>query len=486
MIERNSVSRFFHTVIIGVLIVAILAGCTVGPDFLKPTPKMPKEYAEAPKDGTAVKSLDISRWWTIFRDPGLDSLIERAVQSNLELQIAEARIREARAQRIVVAAAYYPEIDSSGFYLRTRTSENANTSRVTAIPGGTNLFQAGFDASWEIDVFGGVRRAVEAATANIAVAVENRRDVLVTLLAEVARNYLEVRGSQIRLGVAEKNIFTQQQALGIAQARYNAGLSNELDVAQAKAQLATTEAVVPALETSLRQAIHQLGILLGQSPESLLKELLVMAPIPAGPPQIPAGLPSELLRRRPDIRQAEQELAGATARIGVATANLFPKFFLTGLVGQSSVSGSDFVQASSRYWTIGPTIDWPVFTAGRLRAQVEVQNARQEQAAISYEKTVLTALKDVEDALVAYSKEQSTRESLIQAVKANRQASDIANELYTRGLVDFLNVLVSERAQYSTEDALAQSAQRVSSNLVSLFKALGGGWEVDQGIEPES
>jgi outer membrane protein, multidrug efflux system len=479
MIERNTAVEFLARLLFGSLLVLTLAGCTVGPDFLKPTPKMPEKWAEAPKDGMTTKSLDISKWWVIFRDPELNSLIQRAVQSNLDLQIAEARVREARAQRVVVAAAYYPEIDASGAYSRSRTSENANTSRTSSTPGGVNLYQAGFDASWELDVFGGVRRAVEAATADIAVTEENRRDVLVTLLAEVSLNYLEVRGTQSRLAVAEKNIFTQQKALEIAKARYEAGLSSELDVAQAKAQLATTEAGVPALETALKQSIHQLGVLLGLPPESLLDELLAMAPIPVGPPEVPPGLPSELLRRRPDIRQAEQELAGATARVGVATANLFPRFYLTGLVGHSSVSGSDLVDASSRYWSVGPTIFWPVFTAGRLRAQVAVQNAKEEQAAIRYERTVLNALRDVEDALVAYSKEQVTRDALIQAVKANRQATDIANELYTRGLVDFLNVLVTERAQYNTEDALAQSGQRVSTNLVALFKALGGGWEVD-------
>jgi multidrug efflux system outer membrane protein len=479
MIERNVAVRFLVCLLFGGLVALVLASCTVGPDFLKPTPKMPEKWAEAPIDGITTKPLDISKWWVIFRDSELNSLIERAVQSNLDLQIAEARIREARAQRVVVAAAYYPEIEASGTYSRSRTSENANTSKVTATPGGANLFQAGFDASWEIDVFGGVRRAVEAATADIAVTEENRRDVLVTLLAEVSLNYLEVRGTQARLAVAEKNIFTQQKALEIAKARYEAGLSSELDVAQAKAQLATTEAGVPALETFLRQSIHQLGVLLGLPPESLLEELLAMAPIPVGPPEVPPGLPSELLRRRPDIRQAEQELAGATARVGVATANLFPRFFLTGLVGHSSVAGSDLIDASSRYWSVGPTMLWPVFTAGRLRAQVAVQNAKEEQAAIRYERAVLNALKDVEDALVAYSKEQITRDALIQAVKANRQATDISNELYTRGLVDFLNVLVTQRAQYTTEDALAQSGQRVSANLVALFKALGGGWEVD-------
>ncbi len=479
MVVRNKIWRLFLVLLTGGLLVVKLTGCTVGPNFLKPSPKMPDKWAEAPRDEGTEEPRNISQWWTIFSDPKLNSLIERAVQSNLDLQIAEARIREARAQRVVVAAAAYPQIDVAGDYSRSRDSLNAGGSVASSAPGGQNLYQAGFDAAWEIDVFGGVRRAVEGANADIAVTVENRRNVLVTLLAEVARNYLEVRGSQTRLAVAEKNIFTQQQALEIAKARYSAGLSSELDVAQAQAQLSTTEAGVPLLQTSMRQAIHQLGVLLGQPPESLLDELLATAPIPSGPPDIPAGLPSDLLRRRPDIRQAEQELAAATARIGVATANLFPRFFLTGAVGQASVDASDVFQSSSRFWSVGPTITWPVFTAGRLRAQVEIQNARQEQAAIRYEKTVLTALQDVESALVAYSKEQITRDSLIQAVKANRQAVDIANELYMRGLVDFLNVIISQRSLNFAEDQLAQSAQRVSSNLVALYKALGGGWEVN-------
>lgn len=479
MIVRGKGERFLWRLSLVSLLMVTLTSCTVGPDFLKPTPQMPARYAEAPRDEATGKPVDLSRWWTIFRDPELNALIERSVQSNLDLRIAEARIREARAQRVVVASAYYPEIDAVAGYSRSRDSLNAGNSAAGSVPEGTNLYQAGFDARWELDVFGGVRRAVEAAVADIAVAEENRRAVLVTLLAEVARNYLEVRGSQTRLVVAEKNIFTQRQALEIAKARFGAGLSSELDVAQAKAQLATTEAGVPLLETSLRQSIHQLGVLLGLPPESLLEELLATATIPSGPPEVPSGLPSELLRRRPDIRQAEQEIAAATARVGVATANLFPRFFLTGAVGQASVDSSDLFNGWSRYWSIGPSVTWPVFTAGRLRAQVAVQNAREEQAAIRYEQTVLSALKDVEDALIAYSKEQATRESLIQAVKANRQASDIANELYSRGLVDFLNVLVTQRAQYNTEDALAQSAQRVSSNLVALYKALGGGWEVN-------
>lgn len=474
----HSSRLLFVLIVIGTAVVA-LSACSVGPDFVKPHPQMPSQWAEAPGKETSREPLELSRWWTIFRDPELNSLIERAVQANLDLQLAEARIREARAQRVVVGAAAYPEIGVGGEYSRSRDSQNAGGSAANSVPEGVNLYQVGFDAAWELDVFGGVRRAVEAANADLAASVENRLKVLVTLLAEVARNYLEVRGSQTRLAVAEKNIFTQQQALEIARARYQAGLSSELDVAQAQAQLATTEAGIPQLETSMRQAVHQLGVLLGQPPASLLEELLATAALPGGPPEVPAGLPSDLLRRRPDVRQAEQELAAATARVGVATANLFPRFYLTGAVGQASIDASDFFEGSSRFWSIGPTVTWPVFTAGRLRAQVEVQNARQEQAAIKYEQTVLTALQDVESALVAYSKEQITRDSLIQAVKANRQAVDIANELYKRGLVDFLNVIVSQRSLNIAEDQLAQSAQRVSANLVALYKALGGGWEVN-------
>ncbi len=341
-----------------------------------------------------------------------------------------------------------------------------------------DLFDAGFDASWEIDVFGGIRRSVEAADADIGASEENLRDVLVSLLAEVARNYLQLRGDQLRLSIAAENIRAQQQTLELTQARYDAGLSNELDVAQAKAQLAGTEAQVPRLESSARQAIHQLGVLLGKDPGALLAELSEQAPIPFGPPEVPVGLPSELLRRRPDVRRAEQELAAATARIGVATADLFPKFFLTGAVGQQSVNFSDITLPESRFYSFGPSISWPVFAGGRIRANIRVQDARQEQAAILYEQSVLNALKDVEDALVAYSKEQQTRKSLKESTEATRKAVDISNELYSQGLVDFLNVLINQRALFQSQDSLAQSDQLVSQNLVALFKALGGGWEV--------
>ncbi|NLJ26657.1 MAG: efflux transporter outer membrane subunit, partial [Deltaproteobacteria bacterium] len=369
-------------------------------------------------------------------------------------------------------------------YTRIRRSENQSPSASAFQAGNTggnneqDLFDAGFDASWEIDIFGGIRRSVEAAEADIGASEENLHDVLVSLLAEVARNYIQLRGDQLRIAIASENIDSQRKTLELTQERFAAGLSSQLDVTQARAQLAVTESEIPRLESSARQAIHQIGVLLGREPGALLDELLTEAPVPTGPPEVPVGLPSELLRRRPDVRKAERELAAATARIGVATADLFPKFFLTGSVGQQSVNFSDIALPESRFWSFGPTISWPVFSGGRIRANIRVENARQEQAAERYEQTVLNALKDVEDALVAYAKEQKTRRFLKESVDATRLAVDISNELYSGGLVDFLNVLVNERSLFQTQDSLAQSEQIVSSNLVALFKALGGGWDV--------
>jgi NodT family efflux transporter outer membrane factor (OMF) lipoprotein len=341
-----------------------------------------------------------------------------------------------------------------------------------------DLFQVGFDSSWEIDLFGGVRRSVEAANAQIQATEEDRRDILVILLSEVARNYVEVRGNQLRLAIARRNIDSQQQTVDLTQARFEAGLGSELEVAQAKAQLAATESLVPALETAARLAIHRIGVLLGQQPGSLLDELSIEAPIPLVPPEVPVGLPSDLLRRRPDIRLAERNLAAATALVGVATADLFPRFFLTGSLGQQTISFSDIALPESRFWSIGPTIRWPVFDAGRIRANIRVQDARQEQALVRYEQAVLLSLEEVENALVAYSKELARRRSLVESVDSNRRAVDISNELYSKGLVDFLNVLINQRSLYLAEETLAISDERVSTNLVALFKALGGGWEV--------
>jgi multidrug efflux system outer membrane protein len=398
------------------------------------------------------------------------------------LRIAQARIREARARRGVVAADFLPTVGTSGTYARSRTSENTTSGIALE----QDFFETGFDANWEIDIFGGVRRSVEAADADIAVSVEGLQNVLVTLVSEVARNYLELRGNQLRTLIAKENIKSQRQTLDMTHARFKVGLSSQLDIEQARAQLTATEAQVPGLETFVKQAIHRIGVLLGQPPGTLLDELMVERPIARALPRVPLGLPSDLLRRRPDIRQAERELAAATARIGIATADLFPRFFLTGAAGLQSIELSSFLSTGSRFWSIGPTVSWPLFAGGRIRANIEVQNARQEQALIFYEQVVLTSMEEVENSLVAYAKEKDTLRAIAESVAANQRAVEISQALYKKGLTDFLNVLVNQRFLYQAQDALAVSEQRVSTNLVALFKALGGGWDVPDKTETRS
>ena len=296
---------------------------------------------------------------------------------------------------------------------------------------------------------------------------------------DVARNYLEVRGAQQRLVIASNNISEQAQSIELTRARFKAGLTSELDVRQAEALLATTEATVPTMQTTLKQAVHALGVLLGQPPGALLDELSRTEAIPATPPTVPVGLPSELLRRRPDVRGAERQLAAATADIGVQTAELFPKFSLTGTAGLQSVSASDLFNASSHYWSVGPTVTWRIFDYGRIHAQIKGANARQEQALDTYQQTVLTAFQDVENALVAFANEQARYQALNNSVIANRRSLEIANALYTSGNGDFLNVLDSERSLFGAEDQLVDSQRTVTENLVTLYKALGGGWEIE-------
>ena len=477
-------------------ILALLAffagGCanipSVGPNYHAPETKTPAHWSEPLVGGETNSAAATAAWWKSFHDAELDSLIERAASSNLDLRIAQARVREARAQYGIAVGNLLPTVDASGSFARQRESQSEplvgpGDRLPPGIPFENNSYQAGFDASWEIDVFGGKRRAVEAAKAQVAAAEFGQRDVLVTLLGEVARNYVEARGDQRQLEIARENITAQEQTLALTQNRYTNGLANNLDVQQAATLLATTRASVPALETALEASIHRLGVLLGQPPEALQSELSSVAPIPAAPPAVPVGLPSELLLRRPDVAQAERQLAAATANIGVAKADLFPKFYLTGVAGFDSVSASDWFDAGSRFWSAGPTVQWNIFDAGRIRANIRIQNARQEQALANYEQTALTAFEDVENALVAYAKEQVRRRSLEDAVKSSQESLRLANQLYANGLSGFINVLDAERSLYQAQDALVQSDRTVSTDLIALYKSLGGGWEMEPGTQ---
>jgi NodT family efflux transporter outer membrane factor (OMF) lipoprotein len=458
---------------------SFFSGCAVGPNYHQPNVSAPTQW-NALAGGETNSAASVAAWWKNFHDAELDSLIERAACSNLDLRIAQSRVREARAQYRMTSADLWPSVDASGSYARQRQSQNQPVLSSFSIPSSAfenNVYQAGFDASWEIDVFGGTRRATEAAKAQVAATQFGERDVLVTLLGEVARNYVEARGYQRRLGIARDNIRAQEQSLAITQNRFTNGLTSDLDVQQANTLLATTRAVVPTLETALAASIHRLGVLLGQTPEALQTELSTVAPIPAAPPIVPVGLPSELLLRRPDVALAERQLAAATANIGVAKSDLFPKFFLTGVAGFQGISADDWFKSGSRFWSVGPAVQWRIFDAGRIHANIQVKTARQEQTLANYENTALSAFEDVENALTAYAKEQIRRRSLEDAVKSSEDSLHLANQLYANGLASFINVLDAERSLYQAQDALVQSDCTISANLIALYKSLGGGWE---------
>ena len=473
----------------GLFLASIIPACTVGPNYSQPKVNVPQGWHDVSRDAEhaehpSVPSSDpprvsLATWWRTLEDPTLDSLVERAVQANPDLHLAQARVREARAQRGVVSADLFPTVNAAGSYSRSRNSENAFGGLSGPAGSENDLYQAGFDASWEIDVFGGVRRTVEAADADVAASIESRRDVLVTLVAEVAQNYIELRGSQQQAAIARENLDAQRATLDLTRERLASGLSNDLDIARAEAQVQTTESQIPALESAARQSIHLLSVLLAQEPAALVEELSVQTPIPGAPAEIPIGLPSELLRRRPDIRRAERQVAAATARIGVASADLFPRFSLAGSLGLQSSHFSDLSDFSSRYWSIGPSVSWPILDWGRIRSTIGVENAREEQAFIVYEQTILTGLRETEDARVAFTREQERRQMLNGAVDSNRRAVKLAGELYQQGLSDFLSVLQAQRDLYESENALVLSDRAVTTHLVALYKSLGGGWEIE-------
>jgi multidrug efflux system outer membrane protein len=466
-------------------LLGILAGgCAAnyhGPDYPGDPSRLPPSFWDSTLNGGATNApVSPAAWWKNFHDAELDSLVDRAVKSNLDLQIAQARVREARARYSIAVAGFFPTVDASGSYERQRQSHSQPLFNGFQIPSSAfqnNVYQAGFDASWEIDVFGGKRHAAKAARAEVDAFEYGQRDTLVTLLGEVARNYVDVRGNQRRLAIANDNIEAQTKALAITRRRFSNGLTSDLDVQQASTLLATTKAEIPTLDTSIRASIHRLGVLLGQPPGALLAELSNAAPIPAAPPEVPVGLPSELLLRRPDVQRAGRELAAATENISVAKADWFPKFFLTGAAGFESVSASDWFTSGSKFWSFGPTVQWRIFDAGRIRANIKVQNERQEQALAAYEQTALVAFEDVENGLVAYANEQIRRRSLEDAVDSSQKSLELADKLYANGLTDFLHVLDAERSLYQAQDALVQSDRTVSANLIALYKALGGGWE---------
>jgi NodT family efflux transporter outer membrane factor (OMF) lipoprotein len=486
------------------LLPALLFGCTVGPDFVPPKAETPPAWtvpAGAPLSQATPAPVASAAWWESFRDPTLTSLVTRAAASNLDVRAAALKIAEARANRDVANAGLFPTFGANASYARERISEKtAFTSLLGslgggaaaahgpaggvsgALPGLTNPFgqyQAGFDASWELDFFGRVRRSVEAAGADADASVEDGRGVLISLEAEVARDYIDLRAAQLRRTVLADNLATERDILALARDRRQAGLGNDLDVANAGAQVSGTEAELPPETSRATQDMNGLSFLLGAAPGALAAELDTATPIPPIPPQVPVGLPADLLRRRPDIRAAEARLHAATARVGVAVAELFPAITLSADGGFQAAHAADLGAWAARFFSVGPSIDLPIFSGGERQANVRLEDVRSKEAAVAYARAVLASLQEVENALAAYAAEQSRHGALDATVAQNRDALDLARQRYAGGITTFLDVLEAERGLQQAELALADSTAALSTDLVALYKALGGGWDIE-------
>jgi NodT family efflux transporter outer membrane factor (OMF) lipoprotein len=453
-------------------VLGFLQGCAVGPDYQTPETQVPDQWQQK----VAAGQVDLQTWWTLLDDPVLDSLIDRSTQGNLNLRIAVARIVEARAQLGIASGQYWPAFEAVGAYSYSRTSENGPGSGLGLGGNTSNLYNLGIDATWEIDAFGRIKRSVESAEASMQASFENFRDLQVTLYGEIALNYILVRSLQERIAYVSQNIDLQRKTLQLTKDRRAAELVPALDVSQAELNLASTEAAVPALQIQLTQSINRLAVLIGTSPGTLQAELEDIKPIPDGPDEVLAGLPTELLRQRPDIRRAERQLAAQTAQIGVAKAALYPTFSLSGTFAFEAEKISDLGSWGSRTFNIVPAVRWNIFDGNRIRSNILVQEARTEQLLLQYEQTVLSALEEVEGAMVAYLQEKQRAAALLRSVTASRKSVELVDTLYKNGLVNFQNVLDMQRSLAAQEDQLATSQGQVTQNLVRVYKALGGGW----------
>ena len=467
-------------VVISFMYFLIFSGCKVGPDYVRPEASVPDQWHEKAVQGLEDGSANLQTWWTVFDDPILEDMIQRSRAENLDLQIAYFRIMESRALLGVASGEYWPNVDAAGFYSRDRVSENGLTAPAVGSPDETNLHSIGVDATWEIDVFGRISRSVESAQASMQVSVEDYRDVLVSLYSEVAQSYIGLRSVQTRIRYARNNIILQRETLELTQNRYDAGLVPKLDIEQAKLVLASTEAVIPQLSQLESQSIHRLSVLLGQPPATLYDELSTAADVPDIPEQVAAALPAELLRQRPDIRRAERILAAQTAEIGVATAGLYPVFSLSGTFALEAQNIDDVGDWDSRTWGFGPSMRWNLFDGDRIRSNIKVRQARAEAAMIDYERTVLLALEDVENAMVSFEREKERFADLHRSVAAAEESVKLVGILYENGLTDFQNVLDMQRSLTAQQDLMATSEGVVANNLVRIYSALGGGWSKEQ------
>lgn len=490
-----------------VMITLGLAGCMVGPNYHEPQIAMPSQFVED-QEAAGCTDEELCQWWTQFEDPLLDSLIEEAAFANYDYRIALEQIVEARAQYKIQSSYLWPEIDLNATAVRNRFSQNVFTSAASAesfaggnaaaksTSGGSaaagstsggngmfgppvqNFFQVGFDAIWELDFWGKFRRGKRAAYDQWEASGFNAQNVLITTISEVARNYVLIRSLQQQIEVEIKKIRSLEEQLRLSDVLFKAGLDNEIQVEALLASLESERAALPVLETSLQQTIYALAVLLGKQPEELAYAFDEAAPIPMGMGRVPAGLPSDLLRRRPDVRSAERQLAAATEQIGVNVANLFPHISLTGdAIGYEANRTHKWFSAASRYWTIGPSINWDLIDFGRTRGQIAVANSLQRQSLLSYEQTVISSLQDVEGALVAYFEEEKRNLFLYEQVEADRRSLKLTEDLFQAGLVDESQVLQAMTILFTAESSLIQSDQALTTDLIAVYKALGGDWK---------
>ncbi len=511
-----------------VLAIPLLGACTVGPDFTPEKPWwQPSSWSNA-KPAVPVEKASLvetapldPKWWDQFQDPELSKLEQHVAGENLDIRIADMRLGESRSQLGVTQASQYPILNADGSFSHQYLSPNgaialfppagatstgggfggiasgttgtsfgstgasaggaAGTLGAIPLHGSTippfNLYQYGFDAAWEIDFWGQVRRQVEAAKAMVQATEDQRRDALVSIEAELARDYINLRGTQRTLAITEENLESANQSLDLTRQRASGGLTTDLDVANAEAQADNIAAQLPPLRQQETELINAISQLLGREPGALKAELADAKPIPPVPPKVPMGLPSELARRRPDIRAAEASLHAATAQIGVAVSDFFPNVSLTGSFGIAALNAYQMGSLRSMQYGVGPTVSLPIFQGGQLVSTLALRKQQQKEAALTYQKTVLQALNDVDNSLTAYNTEQQREAALTKTVAAARRALDLARQRYVQGVATFLDVLTAQSVLLGAEIQLAQSTTLVSTNLVLLYKALGGGWE---------
>jgi NodT family efflux transporter outer membrane factor (OMF) lipoprotein len=490
-------------------VAALLAACTVGPDFHRPDADVPATWraTQAPAHAQVTSRPTAApfnaAWWTSFKDPELVSLEDRVAAANLDLKVASIRLAESRSQRNITGSQLFPTLEGNTSLTREQASANGVLSQagvmptpgsaasaangtgagIAATPVGSrtsapfNLWQAGFDSSWELDLWGGVRRSVEAADASVESQADARRDLLVSTTAEVARDYIQLRGTQTVHEITVNNLSAAEDIERVTRERRAHGLATELDVAEAAAQVATESALLPQLEQQEAETINSLSYLLGEAPGALRAELQTAAPVPPRPPVVPVGLPSELARRRPDIREAEAELHSATAEIGVAKADFYPSITLSGSASLQALQFNQLGNWGSHQFAIGPSLTLPIFEGGRLKATLNLRKEQQQEAAVNYQKTVLSAWHEIDNALTAYSADQQRQARLAASVRQNQKALALAQDQYKAGIGSFLQVLTAEQSLLSAQQNFTESTTDISTDLVSLYKALGGGWE---------